>query len=251
MSLLCCREIKKTFRRGGQSFRALNSISLEIEEGESLGIVGESGCGKSTLLRIIAGLDKPDSGEVLLRGNRLGVKRSREELRCMQLIFQNANGSFNPRRRVISSILENAQNLTGSASKKELEPLIRRVGIEPELLERYPSRLSGGQCQRLAIARALAVRPELLLCDEITSALDVTTQKLIVELLRELRAEYGMSMLFVSHDLAVVGQLCDRIIVMLGGEIVEQAPSRELLRNPREEYTKKLISSVLEVKKPC
>ncbi|MDO5134742.1 MAG: ABC transporter ATP-binding protein [Eubacteriales bacterium] len=247
--LLECKNIKKTFARGRMRVEALRGVSLTLEKGCALGIVGESGSGKSTLLRIIAGLERADWGEMTFLGKRLGPRRTREELREMQMIFQNAAASFNPRLRIYTSIGETMKNLTGSSPEEEIRSLALAVGLEPELCSRYPSQLSGGQCQRFAIARAISVRPSLLLCDEITSALDVTTQAQILELLRNMRSEGEMSMIFVSHDLAVVGEICDQILVMRRGEIVEAGESRRLLKNPRHEYTRLLLDSVLKLEK--
>lgn len=245
--LLECKNIKKTFTRNKMRVEALRGVSLSLERGCALGIVGESGSGKSTLLRIIAGLEKADEGEMTFLGKRLGVRRTKEELRGMQMIFQNAASSFDPRMSISASISENMKSLTGSASMEKIQELAAAVGLGPELCGRYPSHLSGGQCQRFAIARAISVHPPLLLCDEITSALDVTTQAQILELLKNMRAEREMSMIFVSHDLAVVGKVCDQILVMRHGEIVESGESRKILKNPEHEYTRLLLDSVLKL----
>lgn len=251
MDLLECREISKAFRQGAHRVQALSQVSLRLAPGEALGIVGESGSGKSTLLRIIAGLEGCDSGEIRMQGKSMSRNRSRADRHTMQMVFQNAGASFNPRRRICSSIREVMNNLLGDAPASVIDSLAQAVGMDPEYLDRYPSQLSGGQCQRFAIARAIAVRPQILLCDEITSALDVTTQEQIIQLLNKLRQESTMSMIFVSHDLAVVGKVCDRILVMREGKILEEGPTKELLLHPQEDYTKQLLESVLEVDIPC
>lgn len=247
-TLLECKNIEKTFTRNRIKVKALGGVSFTLEKGGSLGIVGESGSGKSTLLRILAGLEKADGGEITFLGKKLPKRRGREELQKMQMIFQNAGASFNPRMRIEDSISETMKNLVGRSSQEDVQKLAVLVGLSPELCSRYPSHLSGGQCQRFAIARAISVQPDLLLCDEITSALDVTTQAQILELLKKMRSEREMSMIFVSHDLAVVGGICDQILVMRQGEVVEFGESYQLLRHPRHEYTKLLLDSVLEVK---
>ena len=247
MTILSGNHICKSYRRKGVSVDALSDVSFTLEEGEILGIVGESGSGKSTLLRQISGLEAPDSGELLMDGKPLPEKRTREDHRAIQMIFQDAVGSFHPRRKISASIRETVRNLSGTGGEPDWQTLCAMVQLAPELAERYPRDLSGGQCQRFAIARAMAVQPRILLCDEVTSALDVSSQAQILRLLAELHREKGMSVIFVSHDLAVVRALCDRVMVMYGGRLVEEGDVAEVIRAPREDYTKKLISSVLEV----
>ena len=245
MTILEGKDLSRRYARREGSVDALTGVSFTLEKGELLGIVGESGSGKSTLLRLVSGLEAPDSGSILLEGTPLPPKRSREHYRRMQMIFQDAVGSFLPRRRISASIRETVRNLTGR--EPDLEALCRMVGLSPELLDRYPRELSGGQCQRMAIARAIGAEPEILLCDEITSALDVSTQAQILNLLAKLCRERQLSALFVSHDLAVVSCLCSRVMVMQGGRVVEEGPTRDILDHPREEYTKRLRASVLEL----
>ncbi len=239
-------EIQGLSKRYG-AVQAVKDISFTMERGDILGIVGESGCGKTTLLRLISGLESSDSGQVLLHGRPLTVKRSRDDYRAMQMIFQDAAGSFHPRRRIADTIQDSVRSLLGRDSRADIPALCAMVGLAPELARRYPRDLSGGQCQRFAIARAMAAGPELLLCDEVTSALDTATQARILELIRTLCRENRMAAVFVSHDLAVVGSLCSRVLVMKDGHMVEQGPTRQILQAPVEAYTRELIASVMEL----
>ena len=248
MNLLEGRQINKTYARGKSSVKALISVDFTLGDGEILGIVGESGSGKSTLLKQISGLETPDSGEILLNGKPLGKKRTLEDYRTIQMIFQDAIGSFHPRRKISASIRESVHNLCGRSAAPDLEGLCALVGLDPTLAERYPRNLSGGQCQRFAIARAVAVEPKILLCDEVTSALDVSSQAQVLKLLADVVRERHMSGIFVSHDLAVVSCICDRVMVMLHGTVVEEGNVRSVIDHPQDDYSKKLISSVLEVK---
>ena len=248
MIILEGKNINKRYRRRDVSVDALTDVSFVLNEGEILGIVGESGSGKSTLLRQISGLEVPDSGELLLDGRPLGAKRTKENYRTMQMIFQDAVGSFHPRRKVADSIRETVHNLCGGNEEPDWQTLCAMVQLPLELAERYPRDLSGGQCQRFAIARAMAVHPRILLCDEVTSALDVSSQAQVLRLLADLHRSKNMSMIFVSHDLAVVRSICDRVMVMYRGKVVEEGDVRAVIHAPREDYSKKLISSILEVK---
>lgn len=248
MTILEGKNICKRYLRKGAGVDALSDVSFALEEGEILGIVGESGSGKSTLLRQISGLETPDSGELLLDGNRLPHKRTKENFRTIQMIFQDAVGSFQPRRKISGSIRETVRNLSDRYEEPDWQTLCGMVQLPLELAERYPRDLSGGQCQRFAIARAMAVHPRILLCDEITSALDVSSQAQILRLIADLHRTKGMSVIFVSHDLAVVRSLCHRVMVMYGGRLVEEGTVEEVIHHPREDYTKALISSVLEVR---
>lgn len=241
-TLFECRNLTRSFREGRQSVEALRGASFALRRGECLGVVGESGSGKSTLLRVISGLEPSDAGEMFLEGRPLRA-RGKAELRAMQMIFQDARGSFNPRRRIRASIAETMRNLRGECTDAQIDALIGRVGLDPALSRRYPGELSGGQCQRLAIARAISVSPKLLLCDEITSALDVSAQAQILELLAALSREMEMAVIFVSHDLALVSCLCARALVMRAGEIVESGEMSELLRAPKQAYTRELLDA--------
>lgn len=246
-SILEVKSLSKHYERGGYRTEALHDMSFTLHTGQVLGIVGHSGCGKSTLLRLISGLEKPDGGSILLNGHELTQKRSMAERRAMQMIFQDAIASFHPRQSIRRSLEETSKNLMGRADTVDIQRLCRSVGLSYELSERYPHELSGGQCQRFAIARALIASPKILLCDEITSALDVASQAQILQLLGRLRRDSDMAILFVSHDLAVVSALCEQIIVMDDGRIIEEGKTPDLLFSPAEEYTKTLISSVMDI----
>lgn len=248
MVILEGRNIHKQYHRKDIRVDALSDVSFSLSEGEILGIVGESGSGKSTLLRQISGLESPDRGKILLEGKELSAKRSREDYRAMQMIFQDAVGSFHPRRKVSDSIRETVRNLCGAGEEPDWQTLCGLVQLQLELAERYPRDLSGGQCQRFAIARAMAVHPRILLCDEITSALDVSSQAQILQLISDLHRDRDMSVVFVSHDLAVVSSICDKVIVMKNGRVVEEGPTDQIIASPREDYTRQLIASVLEVR---
>lgn len=248
MTLLTGTHLEKHYARRGHHVDALSDVSFTLGEHEILGIVGESGSGKSTLLRLISGLEAPDSGAVLLNGRPLPARRTREDCRAIQMIFQDAVGSFHPRRKISASIREACRNLCGPG-EPDFAALAGMVSLPAELAERYPRDLSGGQCQRFAIARAMAVHPRILLCDEITSALDVSSQAQILKLLLKLFKEQEMSVIFVSHDVAVVRTICSRVLVMKDGRIVEEGSAEQIVRAPKETYTKQLIASVLEVRK--
>jgi len=244
-------EVSKLTRSYGSKntqVNALKSVSLSLEKGEILGIVGESGSGKTTLLKLLSGLETPDQGEIKLNGRILAEKRTKEDYRAIQMIFQEPVASFHPRRTIAASIREALRNLRGRDARLDAEELSRMVGLTPDLMERRPAQLSGGQCQRFAIARALAVEPNILLCDEITSALDVSTQAQILRLVSDICRKSGTSAIFVSHDLAVVSVLCDRIMVMKDGAVIEEGSARQIMENPRDAYVKKLIESVMEIK---
>lgn len=254
MKVLEVKNLSRSYKKKNQKIEALQPVDLSVAAGEILGIVGESGSGKSTLLKQIAGIEKPDTGEILLAGRPVEQQKARnrrEQYRHMQMIFQNASGSFNPRRRILTSMEENLKFLAGIRDHEQQMERIRyymeKTGLEPELAQRYPWELSGGQCQRAAIARALMVEPQLLLCDEITSALDVIVQDRIASLIRSLTDEFQVAVLFVSHDIALVGSLCDRIMVMRDGVCVESGDAVQVLEQPKSVYTKQLLASMLPV----
>ena len=235
--------LTKTFSRQGQAdFTAVKNISFDLFPGECLAIIGESGSGKTTAVNMIARLVDVTSGSIFLDGEditRLKGKPLREVYRTMQMVFQTPADSFDPRRTLGDGI--------GESLRKRLPWLLILCGLPPEYADRYPHQVSGGQCQRAAIARALAIAPRLLICDEITSALDVTVQKEILELLNTLRTQRGrdLSILFICHDISLVQQFCDRVLVMYHGKIVEEGTPDEIIRNPQNDYTKRLIDSVL------
>jgi oligopeptide transport system ATP-binding protein len=230
--------------------RAVDGVSLQLREGETLGLVGESGCGKSTLCRVILQLIAPTSGSVRFAGREL-VGLSQRELRPlrrqMQMIFQDPFASLNPRKRVgqiISDPMELHGLASGAALKRSVQDLLDRVGLQAEHYNRYPHEFSGGQRQRIGIARAVALRPKLIIADEPVSALDVSVQAQIVNLLEDLQAEFGLSYLFVAHDLGVVRHVSDRVAVMYLGKVVETAESDALYTKPIHPYSNALLSAV-------
>lgn len=231
--------------------RAVDGVSFDIAEGETLGLVGESGCGKSTTARAILNLIPPTSGEVVLQGTRidnLSEWGMRPWRRVAQMIFQDPFASLNP-RMTVGRIVSEPMQILGLHSpqdrKFETLRLLEMVGLNPRYLNRYPHEFSGGQRQRIGIARALAVQPRLVLCDEPVSALDVSIQAQVVNLLMDLQQKLGLSMLFIAHDLAVVRHIADRIGVMYLGKLVEVAAAESLYTNPRHSYTQALLSSAL------
>ena len=247
--------ITKTFReRGGNRFKALDNLSMHVSEGECVGIVGESGCGKSTLARIITRLILPDSGTVRFCGTDLTAVRGaalRGAYRNMKMIFQEPRSSFDPRLTLGESICDALKPVIDKKEqrKERAEQLLQEVGLDSRFAKAWPRQVSGGECQRAAIARAIAQEPKLIICDEATSALDVSVQAQVVELLRKIREKTGVSYLFISHDLALVSSFCDRTYVLYKGRVVEEGPTRRIIDHPEEEYTRKLLASVMTVKK--
>ena len=240
-------------RRAPRLLHAVDDVSFTVAEGESIGLVGESGCGKSTLARIISRLIEPSDGDVVFQGRNLftvPLKRfaGSADRAKIQMVFQDPTDSLNPRFTVFDTISEPLRLLTGINDREQLRTRVRelagQVGLPPEFLGRFPHQLSGGQKARVGIARAIALHPTLLILDEPTSALDVSVQAVVLHLLAELRERLGMSYLFVSHDLNVVRLLCDRVIVMYLGKIVETGPIEEVFQRPRHPYTQALISAI-------
>ncbi len=238
------------FSREVERVRAVDGVDLDVAAGETLGLVGESGSGKSTLGRAILQLIEPTSGSVRFDGRELVGLRQRElrPLRPeMQMIFQDPHASLNPRKRV-GQIVGSPLKLNGLASgaelKRQVEELLDRVGLSPEHYERFPHEFSGGQRQRIGIARAIALKPKLIVADEPVSALDVSIQAQIVNLLADLQDELGVAYLFIAHDIGVVRHISDRIAVMHHGKIVEQGDADQVCERPHDEYTKKLLSAV-------
>lgn len=247
-NVLEVRDLKKVFYKNKIAVAAVNGISFAVRKGETLGLVGESGCGKSTTAKLITRLQEADSGLILLNGmeiqNAKG-KELKEVYRNIQMVFQSPQDSFDPRRTLGDGIMEGMRNrgMSKKAAHGRMAELLRMVELEQEPASRFPHEVSGGQCQRAAIARALSVNPSLLICDEATSALDVTVQAQIAELLGKLREEMQLSVLLICHDLALVQRLCDRVLVMYQGEIVEEGTPDEVIQCPKEMYTKTLIES--------
>jgi ABC-type oligopeptide transport system ATPase subunit len=226
---------------------AVDEVSIGVDRGRTLGIVGESGSGKTTLGRMIVGLVPMTAGEVLLDGRDTRALGKRELNGRIQYVFQDPYSSLNPRRTVGAAIAVPLQRLVGlerAARATRVAQLMSHVGLRPELVDRYPHELSGGQRQRIGIARALAAAPEVIVLDEPVSSLDVSIQAQILALLRELQAELSLTYLFISHDLAVVESVCDDVVVMYRGKVVEEGERRRLFREPQHEYTQKLLAAV-------
>ena len=245
--------LTKVFTRKGQpDFAAVDHICFELFPGECLGLIGESGSGKTTAVNMITRLLDPTEGKIVLDGVDITGISGRELRRVyakMQMVFQTPTDSFDPRCTLGDGIGESLRNNGwGRAdTKAEVARLLEQCGLSADFAARYPHQVSGGQCQRAAIARALAIKPKLLICDEATSALDVTIQQEIIALLNELRGRHGrdLSILFICHDIALVQQFCDRVLVMYKGSIVEQGTPDDIVKNPKDAYTRRLIDSVL------
>jgi peptide/nickel transport system ATP-binding protein len=261
MSLLEVKNLKVHFPvkhgavgRVDASVKAVDDVSFHIEPGETLGLVGESGCGKTTLGRAMVRLVPPTAGKILFEGEDLALMSAAElraRRRKLQIIFQDPYGSLNPRMTVedivgealdIHQLVENK-----SARHKRIVELLTAVGLDPAYAQRYPHEFSGGQRQRIGIARALAVEPKLIVCDEPVSALDVSVQAQIINLLQDLQQQHGMAYLFIAHDLALVEHISQRVMVMYLGKIVELAEAKTLIRSPKHPYTQALISAVPEL----
>lgn len=248
--ILEAQHLKKVFMSGKKSMTAVDDVSFELRQGECLGIVGESGSGKSTIVKMITHLQSITEGNVILKGKditNVKGKELREVYKDIQMVFQMPMESFDPRRTLGDGIGESLRNmgLSRKETRERVEKLLERCGLDKEYADRYPHQVSGGQCQRAAIARALAVEPSVLICDEATSALDVTVQKQILELLMELKQKENFSFLLICHDLALVQAFCDRVLVLYHGETVESGTPDEIINHPKMDYTKKLIDSVL------
>jgi len=261
MNALSIKNLSKTYERRvwlgkNTSKEVLRNVSLEIPQGRVVGLVGESGCGKTTLCKVVLGIEPLTSGSVEVSGvnisglSKAGWKKLRRHL---QVVYQDPYSSLDPRMRVREIVGEplDIHDLKKDRAEREqfLKELLASVGLEPDALSRYPHEFSGGQRQRIAIARALAVDPKVLIADEPVSALDVSVQAQILNLLKDIVRARGLTMLFVTHDFAVARFLCDDIAVMRGGEIVEFAPAEEIFTNPRHEYTQKLLAAVPSVNK--
>ncbi|MGA1193742.1 MAG: ABC transporter ATP-binding protein [Kiritimatiellia bacterium] len=238
------------FSRVRGHVKAVQGVNLQVRPGEVVGLVGESGCGKSTLARVVMMLQPPTQGEVRIHGKNIFTLNG-DEIRAIrrdaQIVFQDPYASLNPRMPVYEIVTE-GMVAHGLIKPREQEAsakdLLRDVGIGPEALYRYPHEFSGGQRQRICIARALSMKPKLLICDEAVSALDVSVQAQVINLLLELKEKYGLSYLFISHDLSVVKFIADRVAVMKAGQIVEEGACEEVMERPRHDYTRMLLASV-------
>jgi peptide/nickel transport system ATP-binding protein len=242
--------VRGIFGRTKRYVMAVNDVSFDVYPGETLGLVGESGCGKSTLARTLLRLIEPKAGQVLFEGKNilsLPKKAVRQLRREAQIIFQNPYSSLDPRMSIGNAVMEPLQ-IYGRGSKKQhqerAEYLMQRVGLDPKWMNRYPHEFSGGQRQRVCIARSLALNPKFIICDESVSALDVSVQAQVLNLLKELQAEFGLTYIFISHDLSVVKFMSDRIIVMNRGKIEEVGTADTIYSQPQREYTRQLISAI-------
>ncbi|WP_348536112.1 ABC transporter ATP-binding protein [Mobilicoccus caccae] len=240
----------RVYRRGGlfgrgREVHALRGVDLQVRAGERVGIVGESGSGKSTLLRIIAGLDGPTSGHVSVDGHRVRSKADLRRVReRLQLVFQDPVGSLDPRMTVADIVGEPLRGLDRPGGRERVEELLTAVGLRPDVGERYPHQFSGGERQRISIARALAPSPRILLADEPVSALDVSVRAQVLRLLSDLVDDFGLTLILVSHDLSVIRHVCDRVLVMRDGEVVEAGSAIDVYEAPTHPYTRRLVGSI-------
>lgn len=255
--ILCVKDLKKYFpiRRGFLQkisgwVKAVDGVSFEIERGKTMGLVGESGCGKTTVARLILKLLALDQGKIIYQGldiSGFSEKEMRPHRKEIQIVFQDPFGSLNPRMTVGQSVEEGLRILgikSHAMRKARLEKLMEMVGMSPDSTDRYPHEFSGGQRQRIGIARALSVEPSFIICDEPISALDVSIQAQIINLLKDLQDQLGLSYLFISHDLNVVGYLCNTIAVMYMGQVMEYASAEEIFDNPHHPYTQSLLAAI-------
>lgn len=248
--ILKASHLKKIFISGRKPMTAVDDVSFELQQGECLGIVGESGSGKSTIAKMITHLEPVTEGQIFLKGKDITHSKGkalREIYQDIQMVFQMPMESFDPRCTLGDGIGESLRNMgiSRAETRSRVENLLECCGLDKEYADRYPHQVSGGQCQRAAIARALAVKPEILICDEATSALDVTVQKQILELLIELKQKENLSFLLICHDLALVQAFCDKVLVLYHGKTVEYGTPDEIINHPKMNYTKRLIESVL------
>jgi oligopeptide/dipeptide ABC transporter ATP-binding protein len=247
------RDLSVTYPAKGRRSLAMSAVShvtLRLARGEVLGLVGESGCGKSSLARALVGLE-PAAGEIVLDGQPLPPHRTREQARRVQIVFQDPYASLNPRmtvRHTVEEMLRVHQLRPTAQIPDRASELLDLVGLSPRVLDARPAALSGGQRQRVAIARALALEPDVIVADEPTTSLDVSVQAVLLELFARLRDDLGLALLLITHNLAVVSAMCDRIAVMYLGRIIEQAPARALLADPRHPYTRRLLAAVPQMR---
>jgi len=245
---------KGVFARTVGYVKAVDDVSFALKRGETLGVVGESGCGKSTTSRAILGLVKPCGGEIVFDGKRREAWNRLEYHRRVQVVFQDPMASLNPRHTVRETLTEGMiwHKLCSKAEARDrAAELLARVGLPEDFLDRYPHEFSGGQRQRICIARAIALEPELLICDEAVSALDLSIRAQVLDLLEELKQKLNLSFLFITHDIGVVQHVADRILVMNRGRVVEEGPCAEVLGHPREEYTRNLMAAVPRILTPA
>ncbi|HHF5863818.1 TPA: murein tripeptide/oligopeptide ABC transporter ATP binding protein OppF [Haemophilus influenzae] len=242
---------KSLFFAKPQTLKAVKDVSFKLYAGETLGVVGESGCGKSTLARAIIGLVEASEGEILWRGKHLrkqSAKQWKETRKDIQMIFQDPLASLNPRMNIGEIIAEPLKiyqpHLSAAEVKEKVQAMMLKVGLLPNLINRYPHEFSGGQCQRIGIARALIIEPKMIICDEPVSALDVSIQAQVVNLLKSLQKEMGLSLIFIAHDLAVVKHISDRVLVMYLGNAMELGSDVEVYNDTKHPYTKALMSAV-------
>ena len=242
--LIQAENIVKCFHEKKQRVLAVDHVSLHLDEGEILGIIGESGSGKSTILRLLSGIIQPDEGQVRLFGKSLD-RNDRSRFQNIQMIFQDARAAFDKQYTIEQSLNEVHKHLNPNALENRF--LLQEVGLDSTFAKKYPYEMSGGECQRAAIARALACNPKVLLCDEITSALDVITQEKICHLLTHLCQQHHISAIFVSHDLPLVSNLCDRVMIMQDGKVVEEGKTKDVMQNPQHSYTKELLRHIMKL----
>ena len=255
--LLSVNNLKKQFakkkgflNREKEIVKAVDGVSFELRKGEVLGLVGESGCGKSTLGRTIIRLYQPDSGKIYFEGEditSLSLKELKKKRKDFQMIFQDPFSSLNPRMKIEDILCEPFlihKVCSKIEAKKKIEILLKDVGLSASVLQKYPHEFSGGQRQRIGIARALALKPKMIIADEAVSALDVSVQAQVINILKDLLVKYSLSYVFISHDLAVVSHICDRVAVMYLGQIVELGATHDLFNNPRHPYTKALMAAI-------
>lgn len=250
LPLLQVEKLNKTFHgNNDQSFQALNDVSFSVDAGECVGLIGESGSGKTTIANIVAGFVPSTSGVVVYDGHDLTARRCGKDARnTMQMVFQNPMNSFSPRMKLGRGIREGLRYLSSmprQEQEKRVDEAMEMVGLPLSYKNKYVFEVSGGEAQRAAIARAILIKPKLLLCDEITSALDAEVQDQLIELLRKLKTEMNMAFLFISHDIKLVRSFCDRAFVLQDGEIVEQGGVEQLYDHPENEYTKKLVNAAI------
>ncbi|MEU0567165.1 ATP-binding cassette domain-containing protein [Nonomuraea sp. NPDC005983] len=253
MNGLTVTDLRVRYGRGRGAHEAVRGVNLTVGPGETLALVGESGSGKTSVARAVIGLVRPAAGAVAYDGTPLGPIRSRSGhlQRSIQMIFQDPRSSLNPRMRVVDLIAEAWRAHPATAPPGDVAEgvaaLLADVGLDPDVASRRPGALSGGQCQRVSIARALALQPRLLVCDEAVSALDVSVQAQILRLLIDLRAAHDLSLLFITHDLGVVRQIADRVAVMREGVLVEQGDTEDVFTEPRHPYTRELLDAALDL----